>query len=158
MKRLRWQAACLADDLRRARRRLHDWWNGYGEYAGTGRHCYDTGQIRVISMELERRPWPQIEAQNENRRPPACTDPPCEIEENWTCGYHSSPDWDPAQARLRAVAPRLFAPSERYWGLRLVDFYGWVAWQAAERNRFRDECGLPRIELAPPSARQLTAA
>lgn len=128
--------------MRRLLRRLRRWLTGerHGQHARPRGDTYAL-TAPVLSMTLRRQPTAG--------RQPWETAPMPKI-----CEF---PQWE-AEARLRAEAPRLFAPAERYWGLRLVDFYGWVAWQAAERNRFRDECGLPRIELSPPSTRQLSAA
>jgi hypothetical protein len=144
-RKIRWKIACLADDIRNIRRRLHYWYVG-----PPGRHSYDTAQMLAIEADLASRPWPLDAAPAPlSLRPPA---PGPELPPD--DGYA----WNPAAAVLRATAPRLFAPDDEYWGLRRVEFYGQIAWDTAEANRVRRECGLPPRPLAPPQIRELKAA
>ena len=140
---IRWQLACLADDIRNIRRRVHYWYVG-----PPGRHSYDTGQMAAIEADLAARPWPLDAVPAPLSIPPAP-------------GPELPPDpytWNPEAAILRATAPRLFAPDDEYWGTRYVELYGHIAWDTAEANRLRIECGLPRREPAPLRFRELTAA
>lgn len=159
--------------IRRALAALQARWHRWYYYGGQGRHCLDTGQMAAMEQDLARRPWPSDAALAPRLASvlsalyPCCRhcdhDVPWGGSETLTSAGHTVPCtncgsatrselppdddgymWNPAAAILRATSPRLFAPDDEYWGIRYIDFYGRLAWDTAQANQLRAECGLPR--------------
>ena len=166
---IRWQVACLADDIRRTRnwlRRLwRRWWLGQPGRHGTW-HDYHTSELAAIEADLAERLWPADLAEwpldaapallsaavRSGVSSPPAPGPELPPEDDWT-----------AEAELRGLSPHVFAPDADYWTYAWSafsdDFDETRAWDEYEANVLRVECGLPPRPLALPQIlRELNAA
>jgi hypothetical protein len=153
---IRWQRACLADDLHRLWRRC--WYGKPGRHGGW--QDYTTGQLAAIEADLAQRPCyalqPAPARLSLSGSPNPAPGPELfhhELErvadDSFVAGI--------ADALLRATSPHVYAPHQDYWTYAWQafdeDFAETRAWDDAEADALRRQCGLPdRHPLIPIAA------